>query len=151
MRFTFSARRVSDIKDVWGDGVEVLRGVVQPVYHSLHAFLVVLYDWWKERIVIKEEEDLEVILKLRICKLRHLIPFNSVGTALKMTYEYKDLHCHCKRRYNWRHTHTHTLSLWHHQPPSQLPHTFTHIQTLSCTHPIYLSLTHSLTHTHTHT
>jgi hypothetical protein len=44
MLFTFSARRVSDIEDVRGDGVEVLGGVVQPVYHSLHAFLVVLHD-----------------------------------------------------------------------------------------------------------
>ena len=47
MLLTFSARRVSNVEDVWGDGVEVLGGVVQPVYHSLHAFLVVLYDYKK--------------------------------------------------------------------------------------------------------
>ena len=54
MPFTFSARRVSDIEDVRGDGVEVLGRVVQPVYHSLHSFLVVLHDCRMKKVKMQK-------------------------------------------------------------------------------------------------
>ena len=40
---TLSAGWVRGVEDMGGDGVEVLRGVVQPVDHSLHALLVILH------------------------------------------------------------------------------------------------------------
>ena len=44
MRLTLSAGRVGGVEDVWGDGVEILGCVVEPVNHCLHAFLVVLHN-----------------------------------------------------------------------------------------------------------